>query len=58
MSTAKTASKTPAPKVENSQVPPPTNGDHQEWRIDEAEDESFPASDPSAETQPHPTPKK
>jgi hypothetical protein len=46
----------PAPKVEDSQVPPPPKtGDHQEWRIDEAEDESFPASDPNAETQPHPT---
>jgi hypothetical protein len=50
--------KKPAPKVEDSQVPPPPkSGDHQEWRIDEAEDESFPASDPSSETQPHPTKK-
>jgi len=49
----------PAPKIENGKVPPPDNakpgGDHQEWRIDEAEDESFPASDPSSEAQPHPT---
>jgi hypothetical protein len=27
--------------------------DHQEWLIDEAEKESFPASDPSAMSQPH-----
>jgi hypothetical protein len=27
--------------------------DHQEWLIDEAEKESFPASDPSAIAQPH-----
>jgi len=46
----------PAPKVGESQVPP-SKGDPQEWRIDEAEDESFPASDPNAETQPHPTKK-
>jgi uncharacterized protein YeaO (DUF488 family) len=46
----------PAAKVETSQVPPhpdPDDPDHQEWVIDEGDEESFPASDPSAATQPH-----
>ena len=55
------SSKTPpAPKVDKSQVPPPPRPDHpahEEWRIDEGVDESFPASDPPAETQPRPTKK-
>lgn len=41
--------KTPPPPAD------PASPQHEEWRIDEAEDESFPASDPSAETQPKPT---
>src|SRR5437016_5855034 len=46
----------PAPKVGASQVSPhpqPRDPQHAEWTIDEAEDESFPASDPSSITQPH-----
>jgi len=38
--------------------PAPRDPAHEEWRIDEAEDESFPASDPSSATQPHPAKKK
>jgi hypothetical protein len=50
-----------APKVGDSQVPPrpqPDDPKHAEWLIDEGEDESFPASDPSSITQPHPKPGK
>jgi hypothetical protein len=50
-----------APKVAATRLPPhPKPGDpqHVEWLIDEAEDESFPASDPSAIAQPHPKPRK
>jgi hypothetical protein len=41
-------------------VPPhPQPGDpkHGEWLIDEASDESFPASDPSSVSQPHRLPR-
>jgi hypothetical protein len=58
---SKTRNSPPAPKVGGTQVPPhpaPADPAHEEWRIDEAEDESFPASDPSSATQPRPTPKK
>ncbi len=51
----------PAPKVSGSQVPPhPEPGDpvHGEWLIDEGDDESFPASDPSSITQPHRKPRE
>ena len=34
--------------------PQPSDPKHGEWLIDEASDESFPASDPSSITQPHP----
>jgi len=50
-----------APKVDSSQVPPhpqPGDREHAEWVIDEAEDESFPASDPSSITQPRPRSRK
>jgi hypothetical protein len=43
-------------KIPASRIPPhPARDDpaHDEWRIDEASDESFPASDPSAPAQPH-----
>jgi hypothetical protein len=46
----------PAPKVGGSRVPAhpePNDPQHGEWLIDEASDESFPASDPSSLTQPH-----
>jgi hypothetical protein len=35
------------------QHPKPSDPAHDEWVIDEAEDESFPASDPSSPAQPH-----
>jgi len=52
-----TQPKKPAPAA----VPKPPvrpKRDPEEARIDEAEDESFPASDPNSETQPKPTKKK
>jgi hypothetical protein len=42
-------------------VPPhpnPKDPAHGEWLIDEGDDESFPASDPSSVTQPHPKKRK
>jgi hypothetical protein len=52
----------PGPKVEHSQVkhkPPQHDAPaHTEWKVDEAIDESFPASDAPAETQPKPTREK
>ncbi len=46
----------PAPKLHTTRVPPPQAGeadpDHDEKILDEAIDESFPASDPPAITQP------
>jgi hypothetical protein len=44
------------PPVSDSKLPPrpkPSDPGHDEWVIDEAEDESFPASDPSSIAQPH-----
>jgi hypothetical protein len=38
--------------------PDPKDPHHVEWLIDEADEESFPASDPSAVTQPRPRPGK
>jgi hypothetical protein len=49
--------KQPAPAAKRKPPVPPKK-DVEERRIDEAEDESFPASDPNSETQPKPTPKK
>jgi hypothetical protein len=46
----------PPPKLAASKLPPhpsPRDPAHEEWKIDEADDESFPASDPSASAQPH-----
>lgn len=47
----------PAPKVASTQVPPTktTNPEHEENLIDEALDESFPASDPPAIANPNST---
>lgn len=45
-----------APQVSGTHMPPHPNPDdpgHQEWVIDESDEESFPASDPSAISQPH-----
>ena len=47
----------PAPKLDTTQVPPPKLGasdddKHEEGLIDEAVDESFPASDPPAIAHP------
>ena len=53
--------KAPASKIPGSPVPPhpmPADPEHNEWLIDEGGDESFPASDPSSITQPHPKSKK
>jgi len=50
----RTGSKPAAPN--RPHVPPhpdPKDPDHGEWRIDEASDESFPASDPSQPAMPH-----
>jgi hypothetical protein len=33
-------------------APPKGTSEHQEWLVDEADEESFPASDPSAEAVP------
>jgi hypothetical protein len=52
--------KTPAPKISDTRVPPhpsPDDPQHQDWIVDEGEDESFPASDPSTATQPKPKPR-
>jgi hypothetical protein len=49
----------PAPKVSATRVTPhpkPSDPKHDEWKVDEAVDESFPASDPPAVTQPTPKP--
>ena len=49
--------KPPAPKIGSTRLTPhpnPADPKHEEWKVDEADDESFPASDPSSETQPHP----
>lgn len=47
----------PATKISGTRVPPhpsPADPKHEDWRVDEADDESFPASDPSSVTQPGP----
>ena len=48
------------PKLNGTKLPPhpsPADPEHDEWLIDEANDESFPASDPSSATQPHELPR-
>ena len=42
--------KTPSPAPAH---PPPGDPKHGDWLIDEASEESFPASDPSSVAQPH-----
>ena len=45
----------PAPKVSSTRVTPhpkPSDPKHAEWKVDEAIDESFPASDPPAIASP------
>jgi hypothetical protein len=47
----------PAPKIGTTRLPDhpsPKDPDHDDWKVDEADDESFPASDPSSVTQPGP----
>ena len=47
----------PAPKISGTRVAPhpsPADPKHEDWKVDEADDESFPASDPSSMTQPGP----
>src|SRR4051812_1005056 len=53
-------SKRHVPQVSDSKLTPhpePADPKHEEWLIDEAADESFPASDPSAVAQPHRRPR-
>jgi hypothetical protein len=45
--------------IGSTKVPPhpdPKDPQHEDWLVDEAADESFPASDPSSATQPKPKP--
>ena len=48
----------PHPKLPEPKrpVPPPGTPEHEEWLVDEALDESFPASDPPEPAQPGSTP--
>lgn len=48
------------PKTQDAALPAPAprQDAHEEWLIDEADEESFPASDPSSIAQPHPTPRR
>ena len=54
---AKPSQQKPAPKVAGTKIPPSKTADpkHQEWLVDEALDESFPASDPPAIASPSST---
>ena len=49
-----TKSKTPRPTLPRNRkaAPAPGTPEHEEWLLDEASEESFPASDPSAPVQP------
>lgn len=49
------ATPAPAPKVSSTKVPPhpkPADPKHEEWVVDETNDESFPASDAPSHTPP------
>jgi hypothetical protein len=48
--TGMSSKKTPSPAPAH---PPPGDPKHGDWLIDEASEESFPASDPSSVAQPH-----
>jgi hypothetical protein len=57
----KPRSRPAAPKIGATRVPPhpkPADPGYCDWLVDEGSDASFPASDPSAITQPHPKPAK
>ncbi|HUL94720.1 MAG TPA: hypothetical protein VLT89_01855 [Usitatibacter sp.] len=46
---------TPPPPISDTRLnphPDPKDPAHEDWVVDEADDESFPASDPSSATQP------
>ena len=52
----KTTPKPPEP-ISSTRLPDhadPKDPKHEDWVVDEADDESFPASDPSTATQPKP----
>jgi len=45
------------PDISESKLPAhpdPQDPQHEDWLVDEADEESFPASDPSSPTQPKP----
>ena len=44
------------PAAARKPMPAPGTPEHEEWLLDEAVDESFPASDPPAPAQPHKKP--
>ncbi|HUL56767.1 MAG TPA: hypothetical protein VLT60_07190 [Usitatibacter sp.] len=49
------------PEISDSRLPPhpnPKDPQHEDWLVDEADEESFPASDPSTATQPKPKKKR
>ena len=50
----------PRPTLPKTRKPEPPQGtpEHEEWMLDEAGEESFPASDPSAPAQPSSTEEK
>jgi hypothetical protein len=46
------------PRPKRPPEPPPGTPEHEEWLLDEAGDETFPASDPPAVVQSESPPKK
>jgi len=50
----------PRPTLPKTRKPEPPKGtpEHEEWMLDQAEEESFPASDPSSPAQPGSTEEK
>jgi hypothetical protein len=54
---AMSGNKRSPPEISESKLPPhpnPKDPEHDDWVVDEADEESFPASDPSTATQPKP----